>query len=179
MILDERFDEVEAPIREALEAQRALLHALARLSAPGWMEIDLSTGQLKALVTLDLREGMTVGEVAEALHVGKPAASMLVDRLVQQGYVERSEDPSDRRRAIVVPSAAGAALVEQLRQGGGGSSLMLRLIQQLSAGDLAALTQGLRALSAVAEREAREATRARANDSERADAATAGDHSTR
>lgn len=145
---------IEPQVREALEAQHALFHALTRLSAPDWMELDLPTGQLKALVTLGMREGMTVSEVADALHVGKPAASMLIDRLVQQGYVERSEDPSDRRRAIVVPSAAGAELVERLRQGGSGPHLMTRLIQRLNAHDLAALTQGMRALAAVAELEA-------------------------
>ena len=155
MIAMSNEDELEPQVREALDAQHALLHAIARLAAPDWMELDLPTGQLKALVTLGMREGMTVSEVADALHIGKPAASMLIDRLVQQGYVARSEDPSDRRRAIVVPSEAGSALVERLRQGGSGPYLMARLIQQLGADDLAALTQGMRALAAVAEREAR------------------------
>lgn len=154
MMTDEQREKLEPQVREALDAQHALLHAIARLAAPDWMELDLPTGQLKALVTVGMREGMTVGEVADALHIGKPAASMLIDRLVQQGYVARSEDPSDRRRAIVVPSAAGAELVERLRQGGSGPYLMARLIQQLGADDLAALTQGMRALAAVAEREA-------------------------
>lgn len=154
MMTNEQREKLEPQVREALDAQHALLHAIARLAAPDWMELDLPTGQLKALVTVGMREGMTVSEVADALHIGKPAASMLIDRLVQQGYVARSEDPSDRRRAIVVPSAAGAELVERLRQGGSGPYLMARLIQQLSADDLAALTQGMRALAAVAEREA-------------------------
>lgn len=154
MMTDEQREKLEPQVREALDAQHALLQAIARLAAPDWMELDLPTGQLKALVTVGMREGMTVSEVADALHIGKPAASMLIDRLVQQGYVARSEDPSDRRRAIVVPSAAGAELVERLRQGGNGPYLMARLIQQLGADDLAALTQGMRALAAVAEREA-------------------------
>ncbi len=143
----------EAAVSEAMRAQRAVYHALMRLSAPDWLELDLPTGQLKTLMTLDTHEGMTVGEVAEALHVGKSAASMLVDKLVQQGYAERSDDPSDRRRAIVVPSATGATLAARLRQGGG-EQRMSRLMRQLSADDLAALSQGLRALAVIAEREA-------------------------
>lgn len=155
-------EQLEPRVREALDAQHALFHAIARLNAPDWLELDLPTGQLKALVTLGMREGMTVSEVADALHLSKPSASMLIDKLVQQGYVERSEDPSDRRRAIVVPSATGAELVERLRQGGGGPYLMARLIQQLSGDDLAALTQGMLALAQVAEREAQTLRRAAA-----------------
>ncbi len=154
MMTDEQREQLEPQVRDALDAQHALFHAIARLNAPDWLELDLPTGQLKALVTLGMREGMTVSEVADALHLSKPSASMLIDKLVQQGYVERSEDPSDRRRAIVVPSATGAELVERLRQGGSGPYLMARLIQQLSGDDLAALTQGMRALAEVAEREA-------------------------
>jgi DNA-binding MarR family transcriptional regulator len=116
---EEPGDVSESILSEAVKAQRAVYHALMRLGAPDWLELDLPTGQLKTLMTLDTHEGMTVSEVAEALHVGKSAASMLVDKLVQQGYAERSEDPRDRRRTIVVPSATGATLAARLRQGGG------------------------------------------------------------
>ncbi|HET9111148.1 MAG TPA: MarR family transcriptional regulator [Ktedonobacterales bacterium] len=154
----------EDALNEAVRAQRAVYHALMRLSAPDWLELDLPTGQLKTLMTLDTHEGMTVSEVAEALHVGKSAASMLVDKLVQQGYAERSDDPRDRRRAIVAPSATGAALAARLRQGGG-EQRMTRLMRQLSADDLAALSQGLRALAIIAEREAGAQTAGRADQS--------------
>ena len=129
------------------------------MSAPDWLELDLSTGQLKTLVALNAHGGMTVSEVAEALRVGKPAASMLVDRLVRQGYAERSEDPNDRRRTIVVSSEAGDTLVERLRQGGG-QRLMVGWLKQLQPDDLAALNQGLRALAEIAARETPAATAA-------------------
>lgn len=157
MRTNEQHEGLEPLMREALEAQRVVFHALTRLNAPEWMELDLPTGQLKALMTIGMREGMTVSEVADALHVGKPAASMLVDRLVHQGYAERSDDPSDRRRAIVVSSPTGAELVERLRQGGG-TTWMTRWMQRMSADDLAALTQGLRALAAIAASDTYDAT---------------------
>jgi len=145
------FENLRPEIRAALETQRAIFHAMTT-SAPDWLELDLSTGQLKTLMTLSTRGGMTVSEIADALRVGKPAASTLVDRLVRQGYAERSEDQSDRRRTIVVLSDAGAALAERLRQGGG-SRLMIRWLEGMTAADLDALIQGLRALAAIAERE--------------------------
>ncbi len=147
------FEHLRPELRAALELQRAIFHAMT-LSSPDWLELDLSTGQLKTLMTLSTRGGMTVSEIADALRVGKPAASMLVDRLVRQEYAERSEDQIDRRRTIVVLSDKGAALADRLRQGGG-SQLMIRWLERLSADDLAALTQGMRALAEVAERESR------------------------
>ncbi len=164
---NKHYEGLEPSVREALEAQHALFHAMTRLNAPEWMELDLPTGQLKALVTLGMHEGMTVSEVADALHVGKPAASMLVDRLVQQGYVERSEDPSDRRRAIVVTSPIGADLVERLRKGGG-ATWMTRWMQRMNAEDLAALTQGLRALAAIAKSDTRDESHAEKRTSDEA-----------
>ncbi len=38
-----------------------------------------------------------LSEIGELTESSKPAASQLVDRLVQQGLVERTEDPLDRR----------------------------------------------------------------------------------
>lgn len=152
---DASLQALDPAIREALEAQRMIYHAMMRLSAPDWLELDLSTGQFKALMTLGAHQGMTVGEVADALHIGKPAASMLIDRLSHQGYIERSEDSSDRRRTIVVLSPTGAELVERMRQGGG-AQLMTRFLQRMNADDLAALTKGMRAVAAIAQREAQE-----------------------
>jgi len=135
-----------------LEAQRAIYKAVLGLNSDEWLSLDLSMGQLKALVTLTARHGMTVSEVAEALGVGKPAASMLVDRLTQHGYVARHEDPDDRRRTVVTPTEAGEELVTRLRQSGG-EQAMERWIRQMAPDDLAALTRGVRALAAIIARD--------------------------
>ncbi|HEU0026036.1 MAG TPA: MarR family transcriptional regulator [Ktedonobacterales bacterium] len=144
--------ELSPAMREAIEAQRAIYRAVLGLNSDEWLSLDLSMGQLKALVTLTARRGMTVGEVAEALGVGKPAASMLVDRLTQHGYVTRHEDPNDRRRTVVTPTQAGEDLVTRLRQSGGERALV-RWLRQMAPDDLAALTRGARALAAIIARD--------------------------
>jgi MarR family transcriptional regulator, organic hydroperoxide resistance regulator len=146
--------ELSPAMREAMEAQRAIYKAVLGLNSDEWLSLDLSMGQLKALVTLTARRGMTVSEVAEALGVGKPAASMLVDRLTQHGYASRHEDPDDRRRTVVTPTQAGEDLVTRLRQSGG-EQAMFRWIRQMAPDDLAALTRGARALAAIIAREGR------------------------
>ena len=145
-------EDTPGPIREVLAAQREIRHTLMNANTPDWVELDLSMGQLKTLMALASQEGMNVSAVAETLRVGKPAASILVDRLVQLGFAQRTEDPEDRRRTLVAPTLSGRELVERLRQGGG-ENTMTRWLEQMDPDDLAALVQGLRALVAIARRE--------------------------
>jgi DNA-binding MarR family transcriptional regulator len=77
-----------------------------------------------------------------------PAASVLADRLVRTGYVERNEDTADRRRVLLTLTRAGVQLVTDLREGS--HQHLRRWMSQLSPADLSALTRGWRALADVA-----------------------------
>ena len=136
-------------VRAALDLQREISHALGRVQMPEWATLNLSMGQLKALMVLAASDGGNVSALAKTLHVGKPTASILVDGLVQLGYAERAEDAEDRRRTLVTPTTAGAELASRLRQGGVGR--MTSWLERLSPDDLAALTRGLRALATIAD----------------------------
>jgi len=92
----------------------------------------------------------TVGRLAELFGFGLPAASLLADRLVRAGYVERREDPADRRRVLLRLTRVGVRLVTDLREGS--HSVLRRWMSSLSPEDLAALTHGWRALAEVAAR---------------------------
>lgn len=140
-----------ANVREAMEAQKLIYQAALGLQSDEWIQLELSMGQLKALVTLTARREMTVSDIAEALGVGKPAASILVDRLTHLDYVTRREDPDDRRRTVVTPTERGDELVTRLRQSGG-QRMMLGWLSQMEPDDLAALTRGTRALAAIVTR---------------------------
>ena len=151
-----------SPVRESiaaiLAAQRTIVHCMFQASIPDWIELDLTMGQLRTLMALAAEGSMTVSALAETLAISKPTASILIDRLVQVGDAERTEDPDDRRRTLVTLTPAGFALVARLRQVS--SDRYERwLTDQLDGGlrvaalqpdDLAALTQGMRALAAIA-----------------------------
>lgn len=140
------------PVAAALAAQNAIVRCLHTTTIPDWIQLDLSIGQLKTLMSLDSEQTLNVTALAELLRIGKPAASILVDRLVQLGYVSRAEDRGDRRRTLLTLAPAGAELVALLRQGAG-QGRFARWLEQLDAVDLAALTRGLQALAAIAARE--------------------------
>jgi DNA-binding MarR family transcriptional regulator len=62
-------------------------------------ETGLSMPQIHALLHIYHSQDGECGlsEIGGLTESSKPAASQLVDRLVQQGLVERTEDPQDRR----------------------------------------------------------------------------------
>ncbi len=57
----------------------------------------MSMPQVSLLYRLYYRGQCGVTEIADHLAVTSPAASQMVERLVQQGLLERNEDPNDRR----------------------------------------------------------------------------------
>lgn len=54
-----------------------------------------------------------ISEIADNLGITNPAASQLVERLVQQGFLERTEDPNDRRFKQVTLAPKGRELIER------------------------------------------------------------------
>jgi MarR family transcriptional regulator, organic hydroperoxide resistance regulator len=90
---------------------RRLIELVLGRMAEQWNEQNLSLAQISLLFVLAHTETASVGQVAERLHIGQSAASLLVDRLVQANLAERSEDPQDRRRAIVRLTGRGESLM--------------------------------------------------------------------
>lgn len=75
-------------------------------------ENDLSPSQVGALMRLHHCGNTGISEIAEAQGITVPAASQLVDRLVQQGLLARTEAPHDRRFKQITLTARGQELVE-------------------------------------------------------------------
>lgn len=107
--------------------------------------------QLKAVYFLRDQGESTVSGLAEAFGIGLPASSILAERLVQGGLVERREDAADRRRALLRLTRAGDRLVIDLREGS--YALLRRWMSAMPPEDLLALHRGLRALADVASRQ--------------------------
>jgi DNA-binding MarR family transcriptional regulator len=76
-------------------------------------ETGLSFSQINILMRL-LHEGSAgISEIGERLGVTNAAASQAVERLVQMGLVERTEDPQDRRAKQLALTPQGRAMIEK------------------------------------------------------------------
>jgi DNA-binding MarR family transcriptional regulator len=76
-------------------------------------EHGLSMSQLGALLLIRRSGGCGVTDLGDDLGVTSSAASQMLERLVQQDLVLRSEDPSDRRVKQIVLTDKGVQVVRE------------------------------------------------------------------
>ena len=127
-----------------------LVRALKASSGTIWMEIDLTIAQLRTLLVLAEEGPLVIGQIAQRMGIGLSTGGHLVDRLVQAGLAERTEDADDRRRTLARLTPKGEDLYARLLN----HSLQIQtLIQKLEDADLAALLQGLQALNRLVDLE--------------------------
>jgi DNA-binding MarR family transcriptional regulator len=72
----------------------------------------LSMPQFGILMHLYYSNNCGISNLGEHMDISAPAASQLVDRLVQHGLVERTEDPHDRRAKQLALTPKGRELIE-------------------------------------------------------------------
>ena len=135
--------------RKACAQFHQMMHRFKANCAPVWMSIDLTVPQLRTLFILAEGEPLVIGQIAQRLGIGLSTGGHLVDRLVQAGLAERTEDVEDRRRTLVRLTPAGEDLSTRLLSG---IQQIPILIQQLDECDLSALLQGLQAINQLADR---------------------------
>jgi DNA-binding MarR family transcriptional regulator len=70
--------------------------------------------QVLLLNHVERRGATSPSELAEAMHTSLPAVSQMIDRLVQQGLLDRTDDPVDRRRKSLATTAAARSFLRKL-----------------------------------------------------------------
>jgi DNA-binding MarR family transcriptional regulator len=75
----------------------------------------IDMGLADALEVVALAGPCRMRDLADGLRVDPSTATRTVDRLVQQGYVERVPDPADARGVLVAATPAGEAVRAQVR----------------------------------------------------------------
>jgi DNA-binding MarR family transcriptional regulator len=96
---------------------RAWMDIFMHRSMRGWNRFAKSTGlsmpQFSILMQIHHKGPCGMSEVSNRFDISAAAASQLVEKLVQAGYLERAEDPSDRRAKLLTLSAKGEELIQQ------------------------------------------------------------------
>jgi DNA-binding MarR family transcriptional regulator len=72
----------------------------------------LSPAQANTLFFLKRTGSAGVSDIGDDLGITSAAASQMIERLVQQGLITRSEDPSDRRLKRIVLSEKGLEMIQ-------------------------------------------------------------------
>jgi MarR family transcriptional regulator, 2-MHQ and catechol-resistance regulon repressor len=134
-------DELVATCHELVHE---MLATVSRCASPELLSLELTMGQLKAMATVTMFGPQPVGELGRRLGISEPAASLLVDKLVELGLASRERDAQDRRRSLVTATPAAEELAGRLRQGR--DDQFSDWLGALSGDELASLVTGLRAL---------------------------------
>ncbi len=99
------------------ESIRAWMDVFMHRSMRGWGLFAKSTGlsmpQFSILMQLHHKGACGMSEISERFEVSPAAASQLVDKLVQNGFIIREEDPNDRRAKLLNLTDKGRELVQQ------------------------------------------------------------------
>ena len=137
--------------RRSAEAQRLLdlLNALGSTTFRQllWQrasELDLTYAQSQVLFHVADHPGCHMGDVAKAFGVTLPAVTHIVDRLEEKQFLERADDPADRRVYVLELTRTGRALVDELH------GLQMRgveaVLRRMAAEDRQRVIKGLDAL---------------------------------
>lgn len=127
----------------------ALLNRIGReLREPptdAFLSLDLSMAQLKTLLYTYYHGPATVGQIAAALGVTLSTASGTIDKLARHAFVERLQEPTDRRLVLNRVAPAGAAIVERLREDR--RTRIQQVLAHVSADDLELVARALAVLA--------------------------------
>src|SRR5215210_5181138 len=142
-------------IRDILRLQDELVHHRTVWNAEPWLELNMSTPQFKALLLISEEEGVRMRELARKLGGSFSNATVLVDRLVDRGLVERLADPQDRRVVLVRTTQEGQRLIEQLVTSW--RMLSAPLLESLAPQELSTVQEALHVLLKATQEESPEA----------------------
>jgi DNA-binding MarR family transcriptional regulator len=99
------------------QAIRSWMDVFMNRSMRSWGLFAKSTGlsmpQFGLLMQMHHKGACGMSEVSERFEISPAAASQLVDKLVQNGFVQREEDQNDRRAKLLNLTDKGRELVQR------------------------------------------------------------------
>jgi MarR family transcriptional regulator for hemolysin len=107
-------------------------------------QFGISRAQWAVLIRIERTEGLKQSELAEMLDLQPITLTRLLDRLANNGLIERRADPNDRRANRLYLTAAAKPVLGQLAELG--ADMMETVLEGLSA---ASIERMLKELSAV------------------------------
>ena len=127
----------------------ALQERLQSAASTGWLGLDLTLPQVKALMVVGV-DGARMSEVGRAMGTSASTATGIVDRLAERGLVERVRSEHDRRAVTVQLTPAGHGTLEQIAALT--NRRMRELLQRLTEAELDTVRRAMAALTAATER---------------------------
>jgi DNA-binding MarR family transcriptional regulator len=160
----------EKLIADIMGSSIQLEHLFADDRSDPLFSSHLTMSQLKIMLLLSRHGTVAGGELARMIGVGAAALSGMIDRLVVQDLVTRTEDVNDRRVRRIGLTKAGTEVIEGIITAG--VAKQRELLSRLSAEELAIVAQAMELLVREAGCQAAEEAAASLSDHAAADPET-------
>lgn len=116
------------------------------------LELNLNYSQAQLLFHVARNPGALMGEVARSFGITLPAVTQVVDRVEARGFLQRADDPRDRRQVRLFLTREGETLARKLEtlQVEG----LTRVLRRLTPADRKDVIHGIERLVSAARNEA-------------------------
>ncbi|WP_282941159.1 MarR family transcriptional regulator [Paenibacillus sp. RC67] len=105
--------ETEHLVLEQLEeTSRRIMRRLVSYSK--YVDRRFSGSQVSALQTVEFYGSLKVSQLAESLSLSSSAVTLLCDKLIHSGYLQRERSLDDRRVVCLVITESGKEMLQQL-----------------------------------------------------------------
>jgi DNA-binding MarR family transcriptional regulator len=114
-----------------------------KYGSESWRKLEVPLAQLKSLFLIHMRGSVNVRTLAAELGVTPGNVTSIVNRLVGQGLVKRSESPDDRRIVLLELTDKGRETITEIHETG--LSYMKSILERMNSEDITALVKGMSA----------------------------------
>jgi DNA-binding MarR family transcriptional regulator len=134
-------------LAEVERMEKAFMEIMDVIKPEVWEDEEITSTQFQILKTLSARDKWTVSEIADAMKVRASATTVIIDRLVKRGYVDRYRSELDRRIVYVQLNDSGMHNFERIQEKRNG--VLLKYVSQLSEKQLTDMAACIEQLSAI------------------------------
>ena len=137
-------------IERILAGYAQIVELMSATRTPEFPDPHVTMAQMRVLMLLSAIGEARMSDLAHQLGIAPSTLSSLVDRLVESGFVNRKDDPRDRRSVLVALAPAGTRMLDQFNELGAGA--LRSLLEQVPVKDIVTVNKAIELLVAAARR---------------------------
>jgi DNA-binding MarR family transcriptional regulator len=128
-------------VTDVLDSVRRIVRTLRVAARAAEKEVGISGAQVFVLHALARGPVLSLNELAERTRTHQSSVSVVVQRLVERGLVERTPVPGDARRTALSLTAAARRVVKDAPDAP--TEVLIAALERMSAGQRTRLAEGL------------------------------------
>jgi len=141
----------ESLINDIIKNQRLVNRYLDQYNPDIWMGLSLTIAQVKSMFFIYNEGTVNFRQLAAAMKVTPSNVTGIIDRLVEQALVTRTENPEDRRMLMLRLTDKGEILMSNLRERR--VNQMSSILSRMTDIQLEAVAKGIATLAGIVESE--------------------------